>query len=167
MLRKEKRKKKISKRRTLGGARERERERERPERETRERERMDLQKRLLSKQWKDRIAAYEELGELPLKDDTVVARYAPYLKRIVADTANPRSQEAALSALVSFLSQLSQKEPARLVSTPKQKGRRANTAGSPLLFLPSYLSVIRLLWMSFVAAAAAAVLALLLLLLVW
>jgi hypothetical protein len=83
---------------------------------------MDLQKRLLSKQWQDRIKAYEDLGDLLVRDapgGDAVARYAPYLKRIVADNANPRAQEAALSTLVSFLQHLSsQREPARYAHTP-------------------------------------------------
>lgn len=80
---------------------------------------MDLQKRLISKQWKDRIMAYEELEDLLVREasstsSAELGRYAPFLKRMVADTANPRAQESALSALVSFLAALSAlRDPAR------------------------------------------------------
>lgn len=79
---------------------------------------MDLQKRLISKQWQDRIKAYEDLGDLLVRDvgGDAVARYAPFLKRMVADTANPRAQEAALSTLVSFLQHLATlRDPSRYV----------------------------------------------------
>jgi hypothetical protein len=76
----------------------------------------DLPKRLISKLWQDRIRAYEELGELLVRETDSVARYAPYFKRIVADTANPRAQEAALATLVSVLTHLSSlREPARWI----------------------------------------------------
>lgn len=82
---------------------------------------MDLQKRLISKQWQDRIKAYEDLGDLLVRDvgGDAVARYAPFLKRMVADTANPRAQEAALSTLVSFLQHLATlRDPSRYVLLP-------------------------------------------------
>ncbi len=92
---------------------------------------MDLQKRLISKQWQDRIKAYEDLGDLLVRDvgGDAVARYAPFLKRMVADTANPRAQEAALSTLVSFLQHLATlRDPSRYVQL------------EPLLFFSIFFS---------------------------
>ncbi|KAL6067577.1 hypothetical protein QOT17_008734 [Balamuthia mandrillaris] len=61
-----------------------------------------LTQRLVSRQWKDRVNAYDELTQIFSQGRKAdAAKYGPYLKKMVADSY-PRAQEAALATVTAF-----------------------------------------------------------------